>query len=362
MIQIDGAMGEGGGQIVRSALTLSLLTGKPFEISRIRAGRRKPGLMPQHLSAVAAAAAIGGARVAGAQPGSTRLAFAPAGLRGGSYRFDIGTAGSTSLLLQTLLLPLAYAGSPATVVLGGGTHVAWSPCYHYLELHWLPYLRQIGISASLSLRKAGFYPRGGGELWAAVEPARGLLPLVLRERGRLLRASCLSAVANLDLSIAVRQQARALARLRPLISEVASRAIRLKGVGRGTMLLLLAEFERGGCCYFALGERGKPAEQVADAAADAFIAFIQGEAAIDSFLADQLLLPLVLANGTSVLHTAQVTPHLLTNIAVIREFLPAAIGVERLPDGSGVVRIEGASARLPSRAGTSSFPGVLFGE
>lgn len=348
MIRIDGAAGEGGGQVLRSALTLSLLTCKPFEIVRIRAGRQKPGLMAQHLRAVAAAAAVGGARVEGAQAGSESLVFAPTALRPGHYRFEIGTAGSTSLVLQTVLLPLAFAGAPSAVEITGGTHVAWSPCHHYLELQWLPYLREMGLGADLSLSRAGFYPRGGGQVTARLRPAARLKGLALVERGRLERVFCLSAVANLELDVAKRQSRQAQARLAGLTPAIEFRNVALPSPGKGTLFLVLAEFGQSRCCYYALGERGKPAERVADEAVDAFLAFLDADGAIDEYLADQLLLPLAIAQGTSELRTTRVTPHLLTNAEVIRRFLPARIDIIGGPGEAGLVRIQGEPAGTPS--------------
>lgn len=348
MIRIDGAAGEGGGQVLRSALTLSLLTRKPFEIVRIRAGRQKPGLMPQHLQAVTAAAAVGGARVEGAHPGSESLLFVPSALRAGHYRFEIGTAGSTSLVLQTLLLPLALASAPSTLEITGGTHVAWSPCHHYLELHWLSYLREMGLNAELALVRAGFYPRGGGRISASIRPAAPKAGLSLARRGRLERIFCLSAVANLEQSVAERQSRQALARLAGLTTAIESRNIALSSPGKGTLFLILAEFGKSRCCYYALGERGKPAERVADEAVDAFLAFLDTDGAVDEYLADQLLLPLALAPAASELRTARVTPHLLTNAEVIRRFLRAGIDITGSPGQAGLVRIQGEPAGTPN--------------
>ena len=159
-LQIDGAMGEGGGQVLRSALTLSLLTGQSFRLVRIRAKRDQPGLRPQHLAAVQAAARLAGAEVRGDRTGSEEIEFAPGPVRSGDYFFDIGTAGATSLVLQTLLLPLALAPAKSSVAIRGGTHVPWSPCFHYLDRQWRPFLNHVGIPFDLTMTMAGFYPRG----------------------------------------------------------------------------------------------------------------------------------------------------------------------------------------------------------
>ncbi len=341
MVEIDGSYGEGGGQVLRSALALSLLTGRDVHIRNIRAGRRRPGLMAQHLRSVQAAVAVGRAEHNGAELGSTSLVFRPQGLHPGQFRLDIGTAGSTSLVLQTILLPLCLAGEPSRCLITGGTHVPWSPCFHYLERHWLPYLRQAGLDVDLALHRTGFYPRGGGKVFAAVRPVEVIQPLALAERGALRRISCLSMVTNLDRTIAQRQLDRAVRRLRVRRAEIVAETDRLPGPGRGTLLFLIAEFEHGRCCYYALGERGKSAERVADEAVDAFERFLATGGAIDEHLADQLILPLAVAAGESWLRTAKVTGHLLTNVWVVGQFLPVAIEIEGSEGQPGLVRIAG---------------------
>lgn len=328
MIRIDGSMGEGGGQILRSALSLSLLTGTPFLLENIRARRAKPGLRPQHLMAVKAAAAVGQARVEGDEVGSFRLEFAPRAVQGGDYVFDIGTAGSTSLVLQTVYLPLAFAPRPSTVAIGGGTHVPWSPCFHYLEQQWGYFLGLLGLNVDLRMVRAGFYPPGGGLIRARIDPVTRCRPLHLTERGALRRVSGLSAVANLDLSIAHRQRAQALQRLAHLPVSVDIEVQRLPAFAKGTVLLLLAEFEQGRACFFSLGELGKPAETVADEAVDELTAFLDGDGVMDVHLADQLLLPLAFADGDSRFRSPCISNHLLTNAEVIRHFLSTEILIE----------------------------------
>lgn len=346
MIEIDGSYGEGGGQLLRSSLTLSLLTGKSVQIRNIRARRKKPGLMAQHLQAVEAATAVGSAQVDGTKLGSTILTFVPHRLRPGNYRFDIGTAGSTSLVLQTVLLPLSLAGAPSRLVICGGTHVPWSPCFHYLQRHWLSSLQQCGFAVGLALKKAGFYPRGGGEISASIQPVAGIAPLTLMQRGKLHRLHCLSTVTGLPLSIAHRQLQQALKRLERRFPQIEQEVTSLPGPGKGTLLLLLAEFEQSRSCYYALGERGKPAERVACEAVDAFERFLAGEGAVDQHLADQLILPLAFAEGTSLVRTAEVTQHLLTNIWVVAQFLPLKIEVDGALGQVGTVLIEGKGGRV----------------
>jgi RNA 3'-phosphate cyclase len=338
-IEIDGSLGEGGGQVLRTSLALSLITGKPLHLFNIRARRTKPGLQPQHLTAVRAAAAIGNAEVSSASLGSQELTFLPHEIRPGSYRFDIGTAGATSLVLQTILIPLSLAKKAATLTLTGGTHVPWSPCFHYLDLQWTPYLQEMGFNTRLTLEKAGFYPQGGGSIQVILQPARVLQPLQLGERGRLLRIQGISAVANLDGEIAVRQKHQALRRLEPLCSDTKIKTLNLPSHGKGTFILLAAEFEQGRACYTALGEKGKPAEKVADEACDAMQLLLDRPAGIDEYLADQLLLPLALAHGPSKITTPKITEHLMTNAEVIHKFLPVEITIEGELDRAGWVNI-----------------------
>lgn len=340
-VEIDGSRGEGGGQVLRSALALSLVTGRAARITNIRARRPKPGLMAQHLKCVEAASRIGDAEVEGARLGSSSLAFSPRSIRPGDFRLDIGTAGSVSLVLQTVFLPLSLCGAPSTFSITGGTHVPWSPCFHYLEDHWLRFMREAGFDATLTLAQAGFYPQGGGRIEGTVRPVSRIVPISLTARGPLMKIRGVSAVAGLPLSIAERQRDQALRRLAEGFSGAEIETVDLPARSRGTMFLLLAEFEGGRCCFTALGERGKPAERVADEAVDSFEAFLSTDGAVDHFLADQLVLPLVFADGVSEIRTSRVTQHLMTNADVVREFLPVSIRIEGAVGGPGVVRIEG---------------------
>jgi RNA 3'-phosphate cyclase len=339
MIEIDGAKGEGGGQVLRSALTLSLMTDSHFRIQNIRARRSRPGLRPQHLASVMAAASVGQAQVEGARLGSREIEFRPSSIQPDSYHFEIPTAGSTSLVLQTVFLPLSTAESPSEIGIVGGTHVPWSPSFHYLDLNWLPAMRALGFRASLELELAGFYPQGGGLIRASVQPVRRIAPLQGIHRGDLLRLRGLSTVSNLPEGIAERQRDRAVQRLADLDRQVEIEIQTLPSPGKGTHLLLQAEFESGQACYFGLGARGKPAERVADEAIDALHAFLNGGGAVDEYLADQLLLPLAFADGDSEFHTSKITQHLLTNAEVIRDFGAAEIGIRGELDQSGVVEI-----------------------
>ena len=341
-IYIDGSQGEGGGQILRTALTLSLLTGRPLHMWKIRSGRRVPGLAAQHLKALEAAVMIGGASCAGASKGSQAIEFIPQGIFPGNYQLDIGTAGSVSLVLQTLLVPLSFAPATSLLVGRGGTHVPWSPCFHYLERHWLPWIRQMGCRIDLTLEQAGYYPKGGGQVRALVQPLRRLSGLDLSQRGNLEKLTCLSLSTGLPSDVARRQVEQTQRRLARFKGVLEVEIGRLPGLGQGCLLFLLAEFEGARCCYYALGQRGKPAEAVADEAVDALERFLASKAAIDEHLADQLLVPLALAEGKSEFTTVKVTSHLLTNIQTVKAFLPVEINVDGTLGEVGRVRIRGA--------------------
>jgi RNA 3'-phosphate cyclase len=339
LLEIDGSFGEGGGQILRTSLALALLTGKGFHLRNVRAGRPKPGLHPQHLVSVRAAAAVGNAAPRGASQGSTDLVFEPGQVRPGKYRFDIGTAGATGLVLHTLYLPLALRGeAPSELTLTGGTHVTTSPCYHFLDVTWRRYLEQCGLRVGLRMVRPGFYPRGGGVVEAFVQPCPRLHGLRLRERGPV-RAGGFSAVAGLDPSIAKRQARRAAYRLEQAGLKAKLREETWEG-GPGTVLAVELDTAPAPTLFFALGARGKPAERVADEAVDQVVAYLEAAPAlVDEHSADQLVLPLALADGPSEYTAARVTKHLTTNIAVIRRFLERDITCEGEEGGPGHVRI-----------------------
>jgi RNA 3'-terminal phosphate cyclase (ATP) len=339
MIEIDGSLGEGGGQVLRSSLTLSVMTGQDLRIVNIRAKRQKPGLRPQHLKALQAAAEICGAKITGDSIGSQKVTFSPGEIKSGNYRFDIGTAGSTSLVLQTVLLPLSVAPERSTVTIKGGTHVPWSPCFHYLDLNYLPFLWQMGLDAHLRMEQAGFYPRGGGQIRATIEPAEKLLPLHLMERGRLLEIRGISAVAKLARNIATRQRRQVIGRLGRRFPLNDIRVADLPAPSPGSLILLLAEFEKSQVCYFALGKKGKSADKVADEAIGEFEAFVATDGVIDQYLADQLLLPLAFTDGPSEFHTSQVTNHLVTNANIIHNFLPVGIKISGEIGDPGIVTV-----------------------
>jgi RNA 3'-terminal phosphate cyclase (ATP) len=346
---IDGSHGEGGGQILRTALALSVLSGKPLEIGHIRAGRRRPGLMAQHVMSVQAISEICGARVEGLELGSQRIRLLPGTTKGGRYVFDVArvraSAGSTGMIFQTLAPVLGFAEEPSDLILKGGTHTQWAPPIHYLSEVFLPTVYPMGFRAEIGTERWGWYPEGGGVVHAHVATCRKLKGLVLEENGKLMEIRGQSVVSNLPLSIAERQRNRVLMRLRQEKLEGEIALLEAPSSGRGTFVFLLARFERGMAGFSALGARGKPAEQVAEEAVDALLTYLHSGAAVDPYLSDQILLYMALAEGTSAFTTSQVTSHLLTNIWVLKHFLPLRCEVRGSLGQPGHVHIEGTGFR-----------------
>jgi RNA 3'-phosphate cyclase len=340
LVELDGSQGEGGGQILRTSLALSLITGRPFRLRNIRAGRSKPGLAPQHLKSVLAAAEVGRANVKGASFGSSSLDFEPGPVQTGNYHFRIGTAGATSLVLHTVYLPLALAKEPSTVIIEGGTHVSHSPSFHFLERTWRACMEQVGVFVSLQMERPGFYPRGGGRIQANIRPAAALQGFNPKTATLPTHAKVLSAVAGLPLEIAHRQARRAVYRLSERGLQVEAHEESWPG-GPGTMLGIELATEPAPTFFFALGERGKPAEAVANDAIAQAEAFLRTEGTgTDEHSADQIVLPLALSSEKSHFRTARISAHLLTNVAVIQQFVPRRIVVDGDADGPGWVRID----------------------
>jgi len=308
----------GGGQMLRTALSLSLITGQAFRMTAIRGQRPRPGLMRQHLTCVKASAAICGATVEGAEIGSTELAFRPGPLRGGVYQFAIGTAGSTGLLLQTLLPALLHADAPSTLRLEGGTHNPLAPPFEFLDRVFLPALAKMGGTASLKLIESGFAPVGGGIIEAAITPCQRLIPCEFRDRGELRSLGIRVPIRNLAPSIAERIRDAALALLPEATAAI---DVREPGPGRGVCLLVEGTWEHAAETTSAFGEQGVTSERVANRAAKAMRDYLGTGAAIGRHLADQLLLPMALAGGGGFL-TMPTDGHVPTNIAVIERFLP----------------------------------------
>lgn len=337
-VEIDGRYGEGGGQILRTALTLSAILRVPLHINHIRGRRKKPGLRPQHLIAVNALAAVTGARVEGAKVDSPELIFEPGEIRGGDFSFQIGTAGSTGLVIQTLIPVLLFAKTPSQVQITGGTHVPWSPPFHYLKAVFLPALKDMGGEVSLGIDKWGWYPKGGGKIHSSIRNAMGLKAIELSHRGRLLNLHVLSAVSNLPLSIAQRQKDQAVRRIEDLGIQPTISVEDAPSPGQGTLLFLGAQFEGSIAGFTALGKRGKRAEEVADDACNELITFLGSKGVIDVHLADQLVPYMALAKGRSTVIPEGITEHLRTNIWVVERFLPLTFDVET---DTGKISVDG---------------------
>ncbi len=326
MISIDGSHGEGGGQILRSSLTLSIATGKPFRITNIRANRRRPGLLRQHLTAVNAATAISGARVRGDELGSRELTFEPGSVRAGDHTFAIGSAGSATLVLQTVLLPLAQASAPSVITVEGGTHNPLAPPFEFLEESYLPLLGRMGVKVEASLDRMGFAPAGGGRVRICVHPG-SLGRLELEEPGRLLRRRAVATVASLPTHISQRELEVLRDRLGLHKGEEVERVIADQGPGNVAHVELI--YEHVTLVLTSFGEKGLLAEKVAARLADEVRRVTRAEVAADEHLADQLLLPLALGEGGS-FTTLEPTEHARTHAEVIRTFLGRETSFERL--------------------------------
>jgi RNA 3'-terminal phosphate cyclase (ATP) len=326
MLTIDGARGEGGGQILRTALSLSLVTGRGFRIERIRAGRGKPGLLRQHLTAVQAAAAVGQARVDGAGIGSQALTFEPRACQGGAYQFAVGTAGSATLVLQTVLVPLLLAPSPSTLTLEGGTHNPCAPPFDFLSSAFLPIINRMGPSVDARLVRHGFYPAGGGRIVVSIMPAPRLQPVDLLDQNGVALTSVRVILANVPAHVGAREIAAVRRRLNP--AEDACRVEEVRdSAGPGNVVMI--ELRSGGVVEVvtAFGEKGVSAESVADRAVDEARAYLAAGVPVGPHLADQLLVPFAVAGGGS-FRTVAPTPHTRTNAEVIAKFLPVRIGIE----------------------------------
>lgn len=336
-IEIDGSKGEGGGQILRTALGLALVTGRPFRIRNVRARRKNPGLMRQHLAAVRAAAAVGQAAVRGAALGSSALDFEPGVVTPGEFRFDTGSAGSVTLVLQTILPALISAAEPSRLILQGGTHNPLAPPAEFLVRSFCPILARMGANARIGLRRHGFFPAGGGEIEVTIEPAAALRPVELLERGAAASQSARAIVSRLPTSIAERE-------LRVLRRQLEwpNGAFGVQAVddspGPGNLVLLELEYEKVTEVVTAFGTRGVPAESVAQAAADEARRYLASNAPVGPHLADQLLVPMALAGGGS-FRATELTPHAITNIETVQRFIDLPIQTRREPAGAWRVSV-----------------------
>jgi RNA 3'-terminal phosphate cyclase (ATP) len=335
LVRLDGSMGEGGGQVLRTALALSLTTRRAVEVTKIRAGRQKPGLMRQHLTAVQAAAAVGSAHVKGAEIGSRELRFEPGNIRSGNFEFSVGTAGSTTLVLQTILPALLTAGGPSTVRLRGGTHNPMAPPFDFLVKAFLPLLGRMGARVEADLVCTGFYPAGGGELMVTVAPVARLRPFELLVRGEIWRRRARAVFSQLPREIATRE----LSIVSKLLGWEADclEAVSVGSAGPGNVLTLELQSDEVTEVFTGFGEKGVPAEAVAEEIVREVRRYLAAGVPVGEHLADQLLLPMALA-GAGAFFTTPLSRHATTNIEVIQAFLPIRFDVEADEKGNCVVR------------------------
>lgn len=340
MIQIDGSQGEGGGQILRTSLAMSLLTKTPIQIHKIRANRTpKPGLQPQHLACVRAAAEIGNAKLDGDRIGSSAIYFSPGEVVGGNYRFPIRTAGATSLVAHTVYLPLALsAGSDCKITIEGGTHVSHSPSFHFLEQTWANALGLAGLDIGIKMHRPGFYPRGGGEIEAHVKPTKQIKPLRLTTVVRRRYARVVAGIAGLNSDIGKRLARKASQLLEEQGLETESTVEEWSG-GPSCVLMITLPDGPIPILVCGMGQRGKPAEVVASETVAELIPLLISATPSDGHTADQLLLPLAFAEGESVYNVSEVTGHLTTNAQVIGMFGKATIDIDGEEGSPGTVRV-----------------------
>ncbi len=338
MIEIDGAYGEGGGQLVRTAVALAAITGEPIRLVNVRAKRKKPGLAPQHLAAVRAVAEVCSANTEGLGPGAAAFAFSPHALKGGAFSFDVGTAGSITLVLQALLPVLVASRAHVRVLVTGGTDVRQAPPADYFAEVMVRHLARMGASLHLAIPRRGYYPRGGGEI--AVEIAPGELhPNRLSVPGALRRLEGAAHVANLPGHIAERMRAASLARLSglELDAQIAPRVLGYPEViGQGGAIVAWAETEHTVLGAARVAERGVRAETLGEAVGRELRADLEAGATADVHAADQLLIYFALAGGESSFTARELTSHARTAMWLIGRFLPVRFAAE---EREGLFRI-----------------------
>lgn len=329
MIHIDASQGEGGGQILRTALALSMVTGQAVTLENIRARRPKPGLMRQHLACVLAAVRVSSGQASGAELGSDRLCFEPGPVNAGHFRFDVGSAGSCMLVLQTVLPPLLLADRASRVVLIGGTHNPMAPPFHFLERSFVPWLNAMGAKVQLTLHRHGFFPAGGGEVEAVIEPAvGGLKPITIETRGELQSSHAEALAAGLPRGVTHRE-------LTALGQALGWPPERLRAValpqeqGPGNALMVTLQYAQHAEVFTQCGEKGTTADEVAHRLVREVRRYQRSDAPVGEHLADQLALPFALAGGGSYV-ASEISLHTKTNLDIVERFLPVAFTLEPL--------------------------------
>jgi RNA 3'-terminal phosphate cyclase (ATP) len=330
VIRVDGAHGEGGGQILRASVALSALTGQPCRVENIRAGRQNPGLAASHVAAVRAVAALSSAEVEGLEVGSKTIGFRPGGLRAGPHAIDVGTAGSVTLVLQACLPVALAAPAPVRLSLSGGTDVPWSPPFDYLARVFLPLLRRCGAEVDVLLLRRGYYPRGGGLVEANVGSGTSWRPFRAEEPGDLRSIRGIAHASHLPADIPKRMKHSAMRRLHGRGDvKIEERAYSGdEAVGQGGALVLWAEREETVVGADSLASRGKPSERIGEEAAAALVKELDAEACLDVHAADQLIVYLVQATEASVFRVSEVTGHLRTMAWLVEQFVDRRVSIE----------------------------------
>jgi RNA 3'-phosphate cyclase len=354
MIQIDGSMGEGGGQVFRTTISFAALLKKTVQIKNIRKHRKKPGLRIQHLTALRAMVKVTGGEVMGDYVGSSEVIFIPGETNGGCYTFDVsetsGSAGSVSLIFQALLLPLLFAQSSSTLELIGGTHVPLSPPYHYLERVFLPTLRRMGVSVDISLLQWGWYPMGKGKMKISIHPVNKLHPLQIDRKRPLRQIYGISASSNLPAHIRLRQKEEALRLLSEQDTRASFEEVDAYAFGKGSFVFLYTDPEDAVAGFSAVGAVGKSAENVAREAWKGFNAFFHASSPCDPFIADQLVPYLALAAGESFIRFSRLSFHLSTHVGLLGQFLPKVkMILEGKKDGEGSLQVSGMELQREDR-------------
>ncbi len=326
MITIDGSQGEGGGQILRTSLALSLVTGQPFRIEKIRAGRAKPGLLRQHLTAAHAAAQVSDAEIQGDMLGSGELTFKPRRIKSGDFHFAVGTAGSATLVLQTVLPALILASGPSELKLEGGTHNPYAPPFDFLAKSFIPLLERMGPVVETRLERYGFYPAGGGCFTASIRPVSALAPFEVMERGSITNRCARALHAQLPAHVGERELRIVKEKLSWKDEQVCLEAVR-NSSGPGNVLMLELEAENLTEVFTGFGEKGVASEVVASHVVDDVRRYLAAGVPVGRYLADQLLIPMALA-GEGRYRTLAPSRHTITNIAVVSEFLGLRVKTE----------------------------------
>jgi RNA 3'-terminal phosphate cyclase (ATP) len=354
LIEIDGSQGEGGGQMVRSSLTLALVTCRAFTIRRIRANRDKPGLKRQHLTACKAAAQIGCAKVEGDELGSRELSFRPSILSPGEYQFDVGSAGGTMLVAQTLIPALIIAGASSQITIDGGTHNEWAPPFEFVERVYLPLINRLGPKVSIRLERHGFYPAGQGRIVVQIEP-QPLRGFDLMERGEFRSRQVRALVANIHGKVAEREVDTAIRSLS--WSDGEGHAIQVKSAGPGNVVMVEQSFENVSEMTSAFGRIGLPAEKVAANSVREMRNYLKRDAPVGEHLADQWMLPLAIAVARTgcahSFHTTTLSQHSVTHLQIIKRFLPVTPTAEQHDDSTYIVTIMWQPGKLPVGQGFS---------